>query len=51
MLLIGHVPFFSGPDARLSIEQSIPNLADTMDAQAVWAGLQYLDYLGWRVPR
>lgn len=39
-----------GPDARLSIEQSIPSLADTMDAQAGKAGLQYLDYLGRRVP-
>lgn len=39
-----------GPDARLSIEQSIPNLADTMDAQAGKAGVQYLDYLGRRVP-
>jgi NAD(P)-dependent dehydrogenase (short-subunit alcohol dehydrogenase family) len=39
-----------GPQARLSIEESIPNLADTMDAQAGKAGLQYLDYLGRRVP-
>ena len=39
-----------GPDARLSIGQSIPNLADSMDAQAGKAGLQYLDYLGRRVP-
>lgn len=39
-----------GPEARLSIEQSIPNLANTMDAQAGMPGLQYLDYLGRRVP-
>jgi NAD(P)-dependent dehydrogenase (short-subunit alcohol dehydrogenase family) len=39
-----------GPEARLSIEESIPNLADTMDAQAGKAGLQYLDYLGRKVP-
>lgn len=39
-----------GPDARLSIEESIPNLANTIDAQAGKAGLQYLDYLGRTVP-
>jgi NAD(P)-dependent dehydrogenase (short-subunit alcohol dehydrogenase family) len=39
-----------GPGARLSIEESIPNLADTIDAQAGISGLQYLDYLGRRVP-
>jgi NAD(P)-dependent dehydrogenase (short-subunit alcohol dehydrogenase family) len=39
-----------GPQGRLSIEESIPNLADTMDAQAGKAGLQYLDYLGRKVP-
>ena len=39
-----------GPDARLSIEDSIPNLANTMDAQAGKPGLQYLDYLGRQVP-
>ena len=39
-----------GPDARLSIEESIPNLANTMDAQAGKAGLQYLNYLGQTVP-
>src|SRR6202034_4727641 len=31
-----------GPQARLSIEESIPNLAYTMDGQAGEAGLQYL---------
>jgi NAD(P)-dependent dehydrogenase (short-subunit alcohol dehydrogenase family) len=39
-----------GPHARLSIEESIPNLANTMDAQAGTAGLQYLDYLGRKIP-
>jgi NAD(P)-dependent dehydrogenase (short-subunit alcohol dehydrogenase family) len=39
-----------GPQARLSIEESIPNLANTMDAQAGKPGLQYLDYLGRKVP-
>ncbi|MGO9948572.1 MAG: SDR family NAD(P)-dependent oxidoreductase [Steroidobacteraceae bacterium] len=39
-----------GPEARLSVEDSIPNLANTMDAQAGTAGLQYLDYLGRKVP-
>jgi NAD(P)-dependent dehydrogenase (short-subunit alcohol dehydrogenase family) len=39
-----------GPHARLSVEESIPNLANTMDAQAGTAGLQYLDYLGRKVP-
>ena len=31
-----------GPDARLSIEESIPNLVDTITAQSGKAGLQYL---------
>lgn len=39
-----------GPDARLTIEDSIPNLVDTIAAQAGKAGLQYLDYLGRTVP-
>jgi NAD(P)-dependent dehydrogenase (short-subunit alcohol dehydrogenase family) len=39
-----------GPQAHLSIEQSIPKLATTMDAQAGKGGLQYLDYLGRQVP-
>jgi NAD(P)-dependent dehydrogenase (short-subunit alcohol dehydrogenase family) len=39
-----------GPQARLSIEESITNLVNTMDAQAGKAGLQYLDYLGRTVP-
>ena len=39
-----------GPQARLSIQESIPNLVNTIDAQAGKAGLQYLDYLGRKVP-
>jgi NAD(P)-dependent dehydrogenase (short-subunit alcohol dehydrogenase family) len=39
-----------GPQGRLSIAESIPNLVDTIDAQAGKAGLQYLDYLGRKVP-
>jgi NAD(P)-dependent dehydrogenase (short-subunit alcohol dehydrogenase family) len=39
-----------GPRAPLSIEESIPKLANTLDAQAGKAGLQYLDYLGRKVP-
>ncbi len=39
-----------GPQARLSIAESVPNLVDTIDAQAGKAGLQYLDYLGRTVP-
>lgn len=39
-----------GPDARLAIKDSIPNLVDNMDAQAGKPGLQYLDYLGRNIP-
>ena len=39
-----------GPGARLSIEESIPNLANTVEAQFGKTGLQYLDYLGRTVP-
>jgi NAD(P)-dependent dehydrogenase (short-subunit alcohol dehydrogenase family) len=39
-----------GPQGRLSIEESIPNLVNTMEAQSGKPGLQYLDYLGRRVP-
>jgi hypothetical protein len=35
-----------GPDAGLTISESIPNLVTTVDAQRGRAGLQYLDYLG-----
>jgi NAD(P)-dependent dehydrogenase (short-subunit alcohol dehydrogenase family) len=39
-----------GPNARLSIAESIPNLVTTIEAQAGKPGLQYLDYLGRTVP-
>jgi NAD(P)-dependent dehydrogenase (short-subunit alcohol dehydrogenase family) len=35
-----------GPAAPLTIDQSIPGVADTIDAQAGKGGLQYLDYQG-----
>lgn len=38
-----------GPNARLSIHESIPNLVDVIDAQQGKGGLQYLDYLGRKV--
>ena len=39
-----------GPQARLSIEESIPNLVSTIEAQRGKTGLQYLDYRGQTVP-
>lgn len=39
-----------GPEADLSIEESIPRVVDTVSAQAGIAGLQYLDYRGRTVP-
>src|SRR5580658_9056891 len=35
-----------GPNARLTIHESIPNLVRTVDAQRGQSGLQYLDYQG-----
>ncbi|MGA2123006.1 MAG: SDR family NAD(P)-dependent oxidoreductase [Acidimicrobiales bacterium] len=35
-----------GPHARLTVEESIPNLVNTVDAQRGHPGLQYLDYQG-----
>lgn len=35
-----------GPSARLTIDESIPNLVRTVDAQRGHIGLQYLDYRG-----
>ena len=35
-----------GPNAHLTIEESIPNLVTTIDAQRGRTGLQFLDYLG-----
>jgi NAD(P)-dependent dehydrogenase (short-subunit alcohol dehydrogenase family) len=39
-----------GPEARLSIEESIPNLVGTIEAYEGRGGLHYLDYLGRVVP-
>ncbi|HEY6787798.1 MAG TPA: SDR family NAD(P)-dependent oxidoreductase [Trebonia sp.] len=38
-----------GPAAPLTIGQSIPGVADTIEAQAAKGGLQYLDYRGQTV--
>ena len=38
-----------GPAAPLTIEQSIPGVVDTIEAQATKGGLQYLDYQGQTV--
>ena len=35
-----------GPNARLTINESVPNLVTTIDAQRGRAGLRFLDYLG-----
>jgi NAD(P)-dependent dehydrogenase (short-subunit alcohol dehydrogenase family) len=35
-----------GPDAELSVEESIPRVVDTIASQAGRAGLRYLDYRG-----
>jgi NAD(P)-dependent dehydrogenase (short-subunit alcohol dehydrogenase family) len=39
-----------GPDGRLSIEESVPNLVNVLLAKLGTPGLQYLDYLGRTVP-
>jgi NAD(P)-dependent dehydrogenase (short-subunit alcohol dehydrogenase family) len=39
-----------GPDARLSIDESIPNIVRTLDALQGQPGLHYVDYLGRTVP-
>jgi NAD(P)-dependent dehydrogenase (short-subunit alcohol dehydrogenase family) len=39
-----------GPQARLSVDESIPSLVATIEAQQGKGGLQYLDYLGRTVP-
>jgi NAD(P)-dependent dehydrogenase (short-subunit alcohol dehydrogenase family) len=39
-----------GPEGRLSIDESIPNLVRTLLAVQGKVGLQYLDYLGRTVP-
>jgi NAD(P)-dependent dehydrogenase (short-subunit alcohol dehydrogenase family) len=39
-----------GPDGRLSIEESVPNLVNVLLSKQGTPGLQYLDYLGRTVP-
>jgi hypothetical protein len=39
-----------GPGARLSIEESVPNIVNTLLATHGKPGLHYLDYLGRPVP-
>ena len=39
-----------GPQARLSIDESIPNVVNTIEAYEGRSGLHYLDYLGRLVP-
>jgi NAD(P)-dependent dehydrogenase (short-subunit alcohol dehydrogenase family) len=39
-----------GPEARLSIEDSVPNLVNVLIAERGKSGLRYLDYLGRVVP-
>ena len=39
-----------GPEARLTIEESVPNLVDVLMGVQGRPGLQYLDYLGRTVP-
>jgi hypothetical protein len=39
-----------GSEGRLSIDESIPNLLNTIEAYAGRSGLHYLDYLGKVVP-
>jgi NAD(P)-dependent dehydrogenase (short-subunit alcohol dehydrogenase family) len=39
-----------GPEGRLSIEESVPNVVSTLLAAPGHPGLQYLDYLGKTVP-
>jgi NAD(P)-dependent dehydrogenase (short-subunit alcohol dehydrogenase family) len=39
-----------GPDAHLTIEESIPNLVNVLLAKRERPGLEYLDYLGRTVP-
>jgi NAD(P)-dependent dehydrogenase (short-subunit alcohol dehydrogenase family) len=39
-----------GPGAQLTIDESVPGVADTIDAQTGKPGLQFLDYRGQNVP-
>jgi hypothetical protein len=45
-----HVFAFQTSRQNMRIEESIPNLANTIAAKEGKAGLQYLDYLGRTVP-
>jgi hypothetical protein len=40
-----------GPNGRLSIEESVPNLVNVLLKKQGNPGLEYLDYLGHTVPR
>jgi NAD(P)-dependent dehydrogenase (short-subunit alcohol dehydrogenase family) len=39
-----------GPDARLSLDDSIPNIVETIDGLRAQPGLHYVDYRGQTVP-
>ena len=39
-----------GPDARLTIDENVPNLVNVLLAKQATPGLEYLDYLGPTVP-
>lgn len=39
-----------GPEARFTVDETIPKLVDTIEAQSGKRGLQYLDYRGQTVP-
>ncbi|WP_175909727.1 SDR family oxidoreductase [Burkholderia metallica] len=39
-----------GPDARLTIDESVPSLVDVLLAKRARPGLEFLDYLGRTVP-
>ncbi|GAA0463007.1 SDR family NAD(P)-dependent oxidoreductase [Streptomyces olivaceiscleroticus] len=47
----GHVRTeLGGPDAPLTVEQSVPGVADTIDRHSGEPGLRYLDHTGETVP-
>jgi hypothetical protein len=39
-----------GPEARLSIEDSVPNVVNVLIAKMGRPGLEFLDYMGRTVP-
>jgi len=39
-----------GPDARLTIDESVPSLVNVLIGKQRHAGLEYLDYRGRTVP-